>query len=172
MAPTRSVDHLLGVRLALVLLAALIVLPTAAHAEELATEMVVGYRLGKKVKVEVIAVDYERMELATGKAFLAMREAALADGVQLYVYSGFRSMEDQKRLYAAWKEGWGNKAAKPGRSNHQLGKALDLYLGEAGTYAWLEANAKKFGFRRTVPGEPWHWEYVKKAKKKKAKKRR
>lgn len=30
-----------------------------------------------------------------------------------------------------------------------------------GTFAWLEANARRFGFKRTVTGEPWHWEYVK-----------
>jgi len=24
---------------------------------------------------------------------------------------------------------------------------------------WLERNARRFGFRRTVPTEPWHWEW-------------
>ena len=33
----------------------------------------------------------------------------------------------------------------------------------------IETMAKQYGFKRTVPGEPWHWEYVKKPKKKKKK---
>lgn len=131
-----------------------------------------GYKRGKRVKVEVISIGYETMEVATGKAFLAMRAAALVDGIDLYVYSGFRAMDHQRWLYQAYKDGYGNKAARPGYSNHQLGKALDIYIGDPGIFEWLEANAKRFGFKRTVPGEPWHWEYVKKpAKKKKAKKK-
>lgn len=130
-----------------------------------------GYRRGKRVKVKLISIGYETMEQKTGKAFLAMREAALADGIDLYVYSGFRSMEHQRWLYQAWREGYGNKAARPGYSNHQLGRALDIYIGDPGILDWLEANARAHGFKRTVPGEPWHWEYVGKPKKKKAKKK-
>lgn len=139
---------------------------------DLTPQKVTGYRKGKKVQIQVIAVGYAWIEVATGKAFLAMREAALADGVELYVWSGFRSMERQRELYRAWKEGWGNKAGRPGHSNHQLGKALDIYLGATGAHAWLVANAKKFGFKATVKGEPWHWEYVKKPAKKKPKRKR
>ncbi len=136
---------------------------------DLTPQTVVGYKRGKKTKVKVISIGYETIEVATGKAFLAMREAALADGIDLYVYSAFRTMEHQRWLYQAWREGYGNKAAKPGYSNHQLGKALDIYIGEAGIYDWLEAHAPSFGFKRTVPGEPWHWEFVKKPKKKRSK---
>jgi LAS superfamily LD-carboxypeptidase LdcB len=138
---------------------------------DLTPQPVLGYKRGKKVKVKVISIGYELIEVATGKAFLAMREAARADGIDLYVFSGFRAMDHQKRLYQAYREGYGNKAAKPGYSNHQLGKALDIYIGDAGIYDWLEAHAKQFGFKRTVAGEPWHWEYVKKPAKKKAKKK-
>src|SRR5690349_18241840 len=164
--------------------AALIALPAPVRADSAAIEYVddaagsetgddltphdaVGYRGGRKVKIKVIAIGYEWMDVATGKAYLAMRDAARAEGYELYVYSGFRSMEQQQRLYQAYKEGWGNKAAKPGHSNHQLGKALDIYLGDTGVFAWLEAHGREFGFKRTVPGEPWHWEYVKKPKKSK-----
>ena len=59
-------------------------------------------------------------------------------------------------------------AAKPGHSNHQAGTALDLLLDAPETFDWLQANAKRFGFVRTVRKEPWHWEYqaprVRKAK--------
>ena len=40
------------------------------------------------------------------------------------------------------------------------GRALDIYLDDA-VFRWLERHARRFGFRRTVRGEPWHWEYVK-----------
>jgi hypothetical protein len=64
-------------------------------------------------------------------------------------------------LYRAWKKGRGNKAARPGLSNHQSGRAVDISFNRAsGAYEWLEANAMTFGFKRTVRGEPWHWEYV------------
>jgi hypothetical protein len=53
-----------------------------------------------------------------------------------------------------------NLAAKPGYSNHQSGSALDLNTSAPGVYAWLSKNAGKFGFKRTVPSEAWHWEYL------------
>jgi hypothetical protein len=84
----------------------------------------------------------------------------------LYIRSGFRSHEIQQWLYQAYKEGYGNKAARPGFSNHQSGSALDIYLPDPATYDWLNKHARKFGFKRTVKGEPWHWEYTKPPKKK------
>jgi D-alanyl-D-alanine carboxypeptidase len=132
----------------------------------------IGYQRGRKLKIKVVTIGYDDMEVSTARAFIAMREAAAADGIELWVYSAFRTPEQQEWLYRAYKEGWGNKAARPGHSNHQNGRALDIYLGPEGTFQWLEAHGKKFGFKRTVPGEPWHWEYVKKPKKaKKAKKK-
>jgi hypothetical protein len=29
---------------------------------------------------------------------------------------------------------------------------------EPGVLRWLEAHAREYGFRRTVPSESWHWE--------------
>ncbi len=62
-------------------------------------------------------------------------------------------------------------AAVPGTSRHGWGKAVDfeqdgheLFFSSSG-YAWLKANAWKYGFRHpdwAEPGqssaEPWHWE--------------
>jgi hypothetical protein len=48
----------------------------------------------------------------------------------------------------------GNLAAKPGYSNHQSGRALDLSVS-----SWLVNNAARFGFKRTVPSEAWHYEF-------------
>ena len=63
-------------------------------------------------------------------------------------------------FYQAWREGWGNRAARPGHSNHQSGRALDIAVSSPGALAWLSHNGSRFGFKRTVRGEPWHWEYV------------
>jgi LAS superfamily LD-carboxypeptidase LdcB len=67
-------------------------------------------------------------------------------------------MERQKELYADYLAGRGHLAALPGHSNHQSGHALDLAVSGPNVLAWLEAHAADFGFRRTVPKEPWHWE--------------
>lgn len=146
--------------------------PLPASAEnDLTAQDAVGYRNGRKLKIQVVQISYTYVEVNTAKAFLAMQAAAAADGVDLWIRSGFRSYEEQEWFYQAWKEGWGNKAARPGHSNHQTGRALDLDLDLAGSREWLEKHARKHGFKRTVPGEPWHWEYVKKPAKKKSKKK-
>lgn len=134
----------------------LCVLAQLAHAEG-----VVGYRNGKPVELEVTEVDGVVVEVGTARAFVAMRDAADKDGVYLQVWSGFRSHEHQARLYEDWKAGLGNPAARPGYSNHQSGRALDINLlgVPRETYAWLVKHASRFGFRRTVAKEPWHWEY-------------
>ena len=119
-----------------------------------------GYRDGRRQDISVVDLDAAAVEIRTAEAFLAMREAAAENGVDLWVLSGFRTREAQARLYRAWKKGRGNKAARPGRSNHQSGRALDLIVGADGTSDWLKLHASRFGFKRTVPSEPWHWEYV------------
>ncbi|MEM6698100.1 MAG: M15 family metallopeptidase, partial [Bacteroidota bacterium] len=68
----------------------------------------------------------------------------------------------QEYFYRRYKNG-GNKAAKPGRSNHQNGIALDIANTKSGTsivYQWLKENATKYGFVRTVKSESWHWVYL------------
>jgi LAS superfamily LD-carboxypeptidase LdcB len=125
-------------------------------------ETVVGYRNGKALDLEVSDVDGVPVEVTTAHAFIVMRDAAAEAGVYLQAWSGFRTNEKQAELYQAWKDGVGNPAAKPGYSNHQSGRALDINLlgVPPETFAWLTKNAARFGFRRTVPSEPWHWEYT------------
>lgn len=117
-----------------------------------------GYRWGRPLPLRVVQVDGLDVEVWTARAFRAMQRAAAADGVSIRLVSGFRTHERQGELYRAWRSGWGNPAARPGYSNHQAGRALDLDL-DGGAYAWLQAKARRHGFRRTVRGEPWHWEY-------------
>jgi hypothetical protein len=123
----------------------------------------VGYRHGRRHTVEVVPLGPTaiEVEIRTAQAFLDMRAAAAEAGVELRLESGFRTVEEQRELFRAWRKGYGNKAARPGKSNHQSGRALDISVNSVpGAFAWLEANASSFGFKRTVKSEPWHWEYV------------
>lgn len=89
----------------------------------------------------------------------AWNAAAAASGGKLSLTEGFRSMADQQARYAAYLNGTGNLAAKPGTSVHGLGFAADI----AGPgQAWLRAHPE-FGWMPTGLGfaqrEPWHFEY-------------
>src|SRR4051794_16174288 len=91
-----------------------------------------------------------------------MQRAAESAGVPLRVVSGFRTMAEQQYVYSCYRNCNCNScsiASYPGYSNHQSGHALDLNTSAGGVYNWLAANAARFGFSRTVPSEPWHWEY-------------
>jgi LAS superfamily LD-carboxypeptidase LdcB len=52
--------------------------------------------------------------------------------------------------------------ATPGKSNHNLGLAVDVHsAGEPKRLNWLIANVKDFGFSwEVVPSEPWHLRLV------------
>lgn len=126
----------------------------------------VAYSGGKELgKITLIMIDGKPVEQQTGKQFLAMRAAALRDGVKLVLNSGFRTWAEQVRLYGLYLAGKGNLAAKPGFSNHQSGLAVDIQVGNSFTspvYRWLDANAARYGFVNTGKSfsqpEPWHWE--------------
>jgi LAS superfamily LD-carboxypeptidase LdcB len=45
--------------------------------------------------------------------------------------------------------------APPGTSLHRYGTELDL--GPPAAYAWLAANAGRFGFIHRYAWEPWHY---------------
>ena len=120
-----------------------------------------AYRAGEHLgKVEVLKVDGVKMTPSTARAWKQMKAAAAADGVSLTLNSGFRTMGEQQSLYRAYQNGTGNLAAYPGHSNHQNGVALDIDVVSSAAYKWMHANGGRFGFKRTVPSEPWHWEYL------------
>jgi len=111
-----------------------------------------------------------------------MLKASLTDGLDIYVYSAYRSFEEQNALknqYAVvYGLGTANQfSADQGYSEHQLGTAVDLITtGIGGTlddfenttaYKWLLGNAFKYGFIMSYPEdnnyyiyEPWHWRFV------------
>lgn len=94
-------------------------------------------------------------------AFAETLKRMMADIPGLSITSGFRTYDQQARLYAE-KPGW---AARPGTSNHERGIAADLaYNGSGQIPAWLrEKIAAEYGVsfplaNRAVRPEPWHVE--------------
>ena len=119
-----------------------------------------GYVGGEKTAIKIVDVDGKDVEAHTAKAFRVMQKAARKAGVKLAIRSGFRSFKKQAELYKDYRHGRGNLAAPPGFSNHESGRALDLYVTDSRAYDWLREHAAVYGFHRTVPGEAWHWEYL------------
>ena len=132
--------------------------PTS-HAPDAKAGVTTGYQAGEPVRVKLTIIDGKPVEEQTAAAFRKMRAAARRDGVTLQIVSGFRTMDRQRELYDDYRAGRGNLAARPGHSNHQSGHALDLAVSAPKVRAWLEGHAASFGFQRTVPSEPWHWEH-------------
>lgn len=111
----------------------------------------------------------------------SMLIGARDDGYSLLVLSGYRSFGEQAALKTNYKVTYGigsNKfSADQGYSEHQLATAVDLTTKELGgttlafartpAYAWLSANAYRYGFVLSYPSgntfyqyEPWHWRFV------------
>ena len=121
-----------------------------------------GYTRGSRFNINVVKVDDRDVEVNTANAYIAMQDAARRDGVSVRIVSGFRTNADQQRLYSCYTNcncNSCNLAARPGYSNHQSGHALDLNTSSSGVLNWLNRNGSRFGFRRTVPSEAWHWEW-------------
>lgn len=89
-----------------------------------------------------------------------------ATGGNLTINEGWRSYDEQVRLYNLFMSGQGNVAARPGTSNHGAGNAVDMD-GHGGRgsarFNWLLQNAPRYGWSwetGRASGEDWHWEYV------------
>ena len=123
------------------------------------------------------------LESNAASAWRRMQRAAARDGVTLQLVSAFRSIAYQSGIVAR-KLGRGQSLdeilrvnAAPGYSEHHTGRALDLTtpgfpgleeaFEESPAFAWLRANAHRFGFTLSYPRdnphgiayEPWHWRF-------------
>ncbi|KRE13462.1 hypothetical protein ASE63_18490 [Bosea sp. Root381] len=98
------------------------------------------------------------LDAAFAESLRKLREAVPG----LTITSGFRTYEQQARLYAEKP----HLAAPPGRSQHERGLAADLaYNGSGQLPAWVRAEAAKFGINFPIANrarnpEPWHAEPV------------
>jgi len=117
---------------------------------------------------------------ATTEAFNNMQAAAKADGLNIYISSGFRSYSYQKTLYNNYVNRDGVVAAdtysaRAGHSEHQSGLAFDVNtindsFANTEEGKWLNDNCYKYGFILRYPNgksdetgyqyEPWHFRYV------------
>ncbi|WP_421655552.1 M15 family metallopeptidase [Leptothermofonsia sp. ETS-13] len=128
-----------------------------------------------------------KLRKAAAKAYREMAAAALQEGVVLVPISGFRSIDDQQKLYFDVKAERGQVAeerakvsAPPGYSEHHTGYAVDIGDGntpathlsvsfeKTAAFQWLKANAAYYSFELSFPKgnkqgvsyEPWHWRYA------------
>jgi zinc D-Ala-D-Ala carboxypeptidase len=118
---------------------------------------------------------------AAANAWRSLQGAAIADDIQLFIVSAFRSVERQAELVRR-KLAVGmpiddvlSVCAPPGFSEHHTGRAVDLStpgvsvleaeFDQTVAFAWLTRRAKDFGFHLSFPAgnsqgylyEPWHW---------------
>ena len=114
-------------------------------------------------------------------AFIEMHDAALKDGYEIVINSGYRSYKDQEDITDVYLKAYGqnyvNKyVAKPGFSEHQTGLAFDIGSRKVNVFAnsleykWMQDNCYKYGFILRFPkkyedvtgfrNEPWHYRYV------------
>ena len=99
------------------------------------------------------------------RQFIKMRDAARRDGISLRLTDSYRSYDAQVDL-ARRKGLYGQRlpngrlglAARPGTSNHGLGRAVDVNVNDARVHQWLVRHAATYGYH-TIPREPWHWEF-------------
>ena len=119
----------------------------------------------------------------TYAAFLKMHDAALEEGISLYVASAYRSHDYQIQIYNGYlrkdpQEVVDTYSSRPGYSDHQTGLACDLLSSgynfdtfeKSKAFKWLSENAEKFGFilrypkdKEDITGyiyESWHYRYV------------
>ncbi|MDO5296321.1 MAG: D-alanyl-D-alanine carboxypeptidase family protein [bacterium] len=81
-------------------------------------------------------------------------------GTKVHITSGFRTYEEQAKLYQMYLNGTGNLAAKPGTSRHETGNAADCSIGgmNIGAYPGAVEAMKQVGLGLPVGGENWHVE--------------
>ena len=112
----------------------------------------------------------------------AMVAAAQADGVNLKVWSPFRSYADQRVLFENQVNRVGGDealaatvVARPGTSEHNTGLCADFNMADDAfentkMYTWMRENAENYGFILRYPKEKgnitgviyesWHWRFV------------
>ncbi|AFA47865.1 M15 family metallopeptidase [Acetobacterium woodii] len=143
------------------------------------------------VPADLITVDLPstrdtQLRTVAAAGLTKLFDAASEAGLELYCCSGYRSYETQSELYD-WNvstygvEGADLVSAQPGKSEHQLGLAMDVtsasvdfdLLESFGTTAegqFIKDNAYKYGFivrypqgKTDITGyayEPWHLRYL------------
>ncbi len=142
-------------------------------------------------KSEIVAVNANgrriRLRKSAARKFEQMVRDARRAGIRLVPISGFRSIEQQEKLFfnigAQRNQTPAERAsvsAPPGHSEHHTGYAVDVGDGavpatnlstkfeNTKAFKWMEANAARYSFELSFPEgntqgvsyEPWHWRFV------------
>ncbi|MDK2563702.1 M15 family metallopeptidase [Romboutsia sedimentorum] len=148
--------------------------------------LTLNYKPDSLVKLNIpfsdSASDEERyMKSESSKAIEELFNSAQKEGIKLLGMSAYRSYDLQKDIYyskiiAVGKKEADRYVAKPGKSEHQTGLAIDVTNGDrwfvksAKEAQWLAENAHHHGFilrypenKENITGvayEPWHIRYV------------
>jgi D-alanyl-D-alanine carboxypeptidase len=131
-------------------------------------------------EVGVDGQDHLLVPLAAD-AWRRLKATALADGIDLFIVSAFRSIDRQAEIVrrkletGATVESILTVCAPPGFSEHHTGRAVDLSTSgsralevefdQTPAYMWLTDRAAEFGYHLSYPigntwgfqYEPWHW---------------
>ena len=126
------------------------------------------------------------LHVDAAEALRSMMQAAAADGVDLRVISGYRSLDLQESIFFdvasernQTAEERAQVSAPPGYSEHSTGYAVDLGDGtapetnlsqtfeETSGFRWLQDHAARYHFVLSFPEgndqgvmyEPWHWRF-------------
>ena len=110
-------------------------------------------KVGRLFSTNKASVNFDGLNPGTKDSFVAMAEDYRKQGGKrpLNIESARRTTEQQEKLYRENP----TLAAKPGRSLHEQGRALDIDRATAGELEKM-GLLQKYGFARNVKGEPWH----------------
>lgn len=86
-------------------------------------------------------------------------QALVAANPGITPFSGYRSIERQRQLWEA-SDKTGRMVARPGRSQHNFGRAVDLHYANEAAKRFAHENAQKFGLVFPMSWEDWHVEPI------------
>ena len=134
---------------------------------------------------ELGGIEGQQLDKRVVDAMTRFVAAARAEGLSVYLSSGYRSYDEQNVLYQRKVAQYGEKqaakiVAPPGTSEHQTGLCCDITdkyyetkdssLEKTALYQWMSQHCQEYGFivrypadKEDVTGiifEPWHFRYV------------
>ncbi len=138
-------------------------------------------KIDEELDLELTQFDTQRVDSRAADAYATMRDAAAAEGITLYLRSGYRSMETQRQNYNGSVQRYldAGKSREealrltneyytvPGHSEHHTGLAFDIITPEyhnqiyslddrfadTDAYTWLRENCARYGFILRYPKE-------------------
>jgi uncharacterized protein YcbK (DUF882 family) len=109
----------------------------------------------KYVNLKDSGIDLASMDPAVKKRLAAVAyEYFNNTGKKIQINSAFRDPKEQAELFAKYGS---PRAARPGKSKHEVGLAFDMNSADANQATSL-GLFDKYGFQRPIASEPWHVE--------------